>query len=390
MDLEWYTLDDSLRKDTVIEEFASFIWTERYSAYGDFQIVTKSTYNNRQLLTPDTWIAKKDSYRVMKIDTVADDTAEDGTRNLTVTGKSIEALLDDRVGMPSLSNTTVLPNWVLTERPATIARQMFAIVCVNGALDPRDTIPFYRGGQLLPSGSIPEPADAITVTATPNTLYNSIKQVCDTYVLGFRLVRNGEQGQIFFEVYTGNDLTSTQTVRNPVIFDPSLDNLEKINQLTSTAQVKTVAYVFSASGVQVVYSPNADQTKSGADRRVLLVSSSNNLPAGPALDLALKQEGIQALAKQLPLYSFDGQLPATIPYVYGRDYNLGDIVEERNSDGFGSRMIVTEQIFASDSTGEKAYPTLTLYQTIIPDSWISWNANDTWSTVDPAETWSMA
>jgi hypothetical protein len=388
--MEWYTLDESLRKDQVIEEFASFIWTERYSAFGDFQIVTKSNLNSRTLLTPGTRLAMKDSFRVMTVDTVADDTAEDGTRNLTVTGKSIESLLDDRVAMPAFQNTTVAPNWVLTERPATIVRQMFAIICVNGALDPRDSIPFYRGGQLLPSGSIPEPADAITVTATPNTLYNSIKQICDTYVLGFRLVRNGEQGQLFFEVYTGNDLTSTQNVRKPVIFDPSLDNLEKINQLTSTALVKTVAYVFAANGTQVVYSPNADQTKSGSDRRVLLVSSSNNLPAGPALDLALKQEGIQALAKQLPVYSFDGQLPANIPYVYGKDYNLGDIVEERNSDGFGSRMIVTEQIFASDSTGEKAYPTLTLYQTIIPHTWISWDANETWSTVDPAETWSNA
>jgi hypothetical protein len=37
--MEWYTLDDALRRDQVIEEFNSFIWTERYSAWGDFQII---------------------------------------------------------------------------------------------------------------------------------------------------------------------------------------------------------------------------------------------------------------------------------------------------------------------------------------------------------------
>jgi len=388
--MEWYTLDSALRRDSVIEEYASFIWTERYSAFGDFQIVTRSTYNNRQQLATGTRIAMKGSYRVMTVDTVADDTGLDGTRNITVTGKSLESLLDDRVAMPAMQNTTVAPNWVITERPATIVRQMFAIICVNGALDPRDSIPFYTGGQLLPSGSIPEPPDAVTITSTPGTLYAAIKAICDTYGLGFRLVRNGELGQIFFEVYTGNDLTADQTSRNPVIFDPSLDNLEKISQLTSTALVKTVAYVFAANGTKVVYAPTANQAGSGSDRRVLLVSSSNNLPAGPALDLALTQEGIQALAKQQTVYSFDGQLPQMIPYVYGRDYNLGDLVEERNSDGFGNQMVVTEQIFVSDNTGERAYPTLTLNQAIVPGTWLSEDPNDTWSTVDPTETWSTA
>lgn len=386
----WYTLDDSLRRSQVIEGYNSFIWTERYSAFGDFQIVTQSTFQNRQLLAPKTWISMNGSYRVMIVDTVADTTGADGSRNITVTGRSLEALLLDRVGMPALASTTTTPNWVLTGTPGNIAREMFHQICVLGALSQQDSVPFYTIGSLLPNGSIAEPNQLLTISAQPDMLYNQIQQVCNAYGLGFRLVKNGDKGQVYFEIYTGHDLTSSQNVRNPVIFDPNMDNLSAISTVASTAQVKTVAYVFSQNGTAVVYAPTAVTSDSGTDRRVLLVNSSNTTVAGATLNAALHQEGIQALAAQQLVYTFDGELPPSSPYVYGRDYNLGDIVEERNSDGVGNQMVVTEQIFSSDDTGDRMYPTLALYQTITPGTWISEPANLVWSTVDPTLVWANA
>src|SRR3954469_11205638 len=114
---EWYTLDDFLRRDTVVEGFESFIWTERYSAAGDFQIITKSTFESRQLLTPQTMIAMNKSHYVMMIDTVGDETAENGTRTPRVPGRSLEALLDSRVAMPAVTDTTTMPAWVVVDTP---------------------------------------------------------------------------------------------------------------------------------------------------------------------------------------------------------------------------------------------------------------------------------
>ena len=386
--MEWYTLDDALRKDQVIEGFVSFIWTERYAAFGDFQIITKSTFENRSLLLTGTRLAMAGSTYVMVVDTVEDDTDEDGTRNITVTGKSFEALLDDRVAMPALGNLAETPAWVLTGTPGDIVRQMFHEICQFTVLDPLDTIPFYVPGTLLPEGNLGESSDVITVTAAPDTLYNTIQKICNTYNLGFRLVRNGELGQIYFEVYVGNDLTSDQSTLPAVIFDPNMDNLEKISQLTSTATIKTVAYVFAQNAAVVVYAPSSLESDSGSDRRVLLVNSSNNDDAGPDLNTALMQEGLIALAAQRTVYSFDGELPQSVPYIYGQDYKLGDLVEERNSDGFGNQMIVTEQIFASDNTGERAYPTLVVSQLITPGSWAAWDGAEDWGEVDSSVHWS--
>jgi hypothetical protein len=362
--MEWYTLDDALRRDQVIEEFNSFIWTERYSAWGDFQIIAPYSADCKALLAPKKMLAMQGSYRVMIIDTVSDDTDENGERLLTVTGKSIEDLLDDRVAMPALADTTTTPNWVITGTPDYVANFMFHSVCVEGAISDNDTIPFFTEGQLIQSGNIPFPTVEITVTASPDTLYNSIKNVCDTYSLGFRLVRNGETGQIYFEIYTGNDLTTGQTLMSPVIFDPNLHSLQQISQLVSTAQLKTVAYVFASNGAVIVNAPGVVSSVSGADRRVLLVNSSNDADASDALTSALMQEGLQALRDQQEIYSFDGQLPPTVPYIYGVDYNLGDLVEERDEMGNVSLMLVTEQIFTSDDSGERSYPTLSLQKTV--------------------------
>jgi hypothetical protein len=380
---DWVTLDDLARPIQVIEGYESFIWSERYSSSGDFQILTKSTFDNRTQLKPGTWVWRVGSTYVMIVNTVEDVTGQNGDRKITVTGKSLENLLMDRVGMPSLASLAVSPNWVLTGLPADVARDMFRQICFVGNISVQDSIPHYGEGTYLPSGSIPEPTPAITVTAAPDLLYNQIKSVCDAYNLGFRFVyvlnQGTHSGQIFFEIYTGSDRTTDQNVRTPVVFAPELENLSQPRWLTSNAGLKNVAYVYAQNGAAMVYGPLTDVTVSGQDRHILLINSSNPGPAGAALTTALQQEGIQALAQQKAIYAFDGQLPANYSYVYGRDYGLGDIIEERDADGNVSQMFVTEQIFASDNTGDRSYPTLVIYQTLTTGSWGEISPDISWS-----------
>ena len=395
--MEWFTLDSQFRRQLPIEGFQSFIWTERYSAYGDFQIVTKSTHDNRTLLADQTFIGKAGSTYVMKIDTVTDATDTSGVRNITVTGKSLEALLDDRLAavVTTTTDTTVTPNvttttltdWISTGTPGAIARDLFNRVCVEGVLDVHDSIPHYTFGTLLPAGNLAETSDTITLDAPPASLYSTLTQLCNTYSLGFRLVRNGDLGEIYFEVYVGNDLSSGQSVKPAVIFETTLNNLDKPTFLTSSAILKNVAYVYATNGYEIVYSPTYDTSSSGTARRVMIINSSNSLPAGSALTTALQQEGLIALAAQRQVYSFDGELPPSVPYVYGQDYGLGDLVEERNEDGYIAMMLVTEQIFSSDTTGEKSYPTLAVSQVLTPGSWLNFDTGLDWADVPTTQHW---
>lgn len=384
---EYFTMDENLRRNEMIEGFKSFIWTERYNTAGDFQIVTASTLAAKALFSTGTYLGMNMSKYIMVVDTVEDKEDDTGVRLLTVTGKSLENLFSDRVAMGVISDTTTNPNWVITGAPDQVMMYAFQQICVETILDVHDTIPFYHMGALLPPGNLPLPADSITVTTAPTDLYTYLTQIASTYGLGFRLIRDGDTSSVYFEVYVGNDLTSDQTVLDPVIFDPNLDNLQGIDYLTSTAAVKTVAYVYATNGSAVVYNVNADPNAYGDGRRVLLVNSTNDSTAGDDLQTALEQEGLIALSQYNQVYSFDGELPATLPYTYGTDYNLGDMIEERDESGNANQMIVTEQIFSSDNTGDRAYPTLTLLETITPGTWGSWDANQAWSDVDSSQVW---
>lgn len=374
--MEWYTLDDQLRKAQVIEGFESFIWTERYSGWGDFQIDIPSSFSAKKLLTPGTNITKDDSYRVMTIETVLDTRDENNAKKLTVTGRSIERLLDDRIAMPALASLTTTPQWVITGTPGNIARSIFSTICVSHAINAGDSIPFYTSGTLLPAGSIAEPSTSVTIALDPDSVYNSIKSVCDYYNLGFRIVRNGDLSQLYFEVYTGTDRTSTQTANPAVIFSEDLDNLTNKSSLKSIATIKNVAYVFTPNGVGTVYPVGVDPTVSGFNRRALIVKADDiTLPAGSALNTAIQQRGLQELTKYQNVYQFDGQIPQIGSYKYGVDYNLGDLVEERDENGFGSFLLVTENISVSDAQGKRSYPTLSVFNQVVPGTWDAWPAS---------------
>jgi hypothetical protein len=390
--MEYYILDSNLKKDQVIEGFESFIWTDRYSAVGDFEIKIQSTKVTRDLFSTGTMLGCSGSNRVMIIDTITDALDSNDARMLDITGKSMEILLNDRVAFPALTDLTTTPKWVLTDTPGNIIRTIFTTICVTGALDPNDTIPFYAAGTITPPGSIAEPTDVVTVSLDPDTVYNTVKAIADIYNLGFRFVRNSETDpHIYFEVYTGTDCTSGQTTVPAVIFSEELDNLSNKSVLTSTAIEKTVAYVFAPNGALAVFATGADLSASGFGRKVLMVNAQDiTTVAGSDLNAELTQRGLDALAVQQKIYTFDGQIPQVGGYVYGTDYNLGDIVEEQDETGFGSQMRVTEHIFVSDNVGDRSYPTLSGAVVVVPGSWLAWNDGQDWTDVPTIDTWSTS
>ena len=376
--MEAYILDPLLRRIVVLDQFESLIWTERFVAYGDFQMDIQSTQSTRRLLQPGTMLAMNLSYRVMTVETVEDETDAEGRRMLSIKGRSLEAILMDRVAKNSIEDLTTSPKWTITDEPAKVARKIFHDICVSGILDPGDIIPFIHEGTILPPSGIPEPVDPITVELEPTSVYEAIEDICTVWSLGFRLQRNFDSSELWFDVYTGNDRTSAQTVLPAVIFTPELDNLQNTKELTTIDKSKNVAYVYSSAGFLKVYPIGVDEDVEGFERRVLVVNATDVTAETPDIPAALLQKGMEELAKNRVYQAFDGEIAQDSQYKYGVHYNLGDIVEMRGTDGQINNMRVTEQIFVSDREGERAYPTLALNTFITTGSWLSWLNNKQW------------
>lgn len=387
--MEVYILDSLYRRTDVVDKYQSLIWTERMREYGDFELKLQSTLENRNKFKEGTKLAILDSYRVMTVETVEDSTDESGENFLDVKGTSMEAILDQRLALAALSDTTTNPKWSITDTPKAIAEKMFHDICVTGVLDPGDVIPMINEGSIFPADTIPFPPDEVTYEIDPKPLYDAMTDLCGLYLMGFRLVRNGDTGQLWFDVYMGSDRTSHQTALPAVVFSPGLDNLQDTSELTSIATYKNVAYVISPVGHAVVYPMDVDPETEGFERRVLLVNVTD-IPDGTSPEDAtaiMTQRGYEELAKNRRTSAFDGEISQISQYVYGRDYNLGDLVELRDANGVGNTMQVTEHIFVSDKEGDRSYPTLTVTQFVTPGSWLAEPPTKVWEDFGETDYW---
>jgi hypothetical protein len=373
-----YTLDPLLRRDQLIDRFVSCIWTERFAAYGDFELILESTSSNRKLFITGTLLACNLSNYVMKVTTVEDAKDADGRPILTIKGLSLEYILEDRGAFGVLDDLTTVPKWIITDEPADVARKIFHDICVTGILDEGDIIPYIVEGSFLPEDTIDEPIDPITVELSPQSVYKAIKDICDAWNLGFRMLRNGDASQLYFDIYAGSDRTTQQDILDAVVFTPELDNLQNTKQLTSIDDYKNVAYVFSPAGVQVVYPQDVNPETSGFQRNVLMVEASDITDDNPDPEAAMIQRGNEELAKHRSFSAFDGEIDPNSSYKYGTHYYLGDLVEIRDVDGATNVMRVTEQIFVEDAEGERAYPTLAINLFINTGSWLSWENAQVW------------
>jgi hypothetical protein len=384
--VEIYTLDPLLRRQYVTDRFSSLIWTERWQSTGDFQLDVISTPQNRSRFKPDTYLALNKSNYVMRVETIEDDVDANGQKLLVIKGRSMEAVLADRVAFSIEGDTTTTPKWTITDTPAAVARKIYHDICVTGVLNVADIIPYVTEGTFMPASTIAEPIDPITLEMEPTTVYEAITQVCQSWALGFRMLRNGDLTQLYFDIYAGSDRTTAQTTLPPVVFAPEMDNLQNTKELTTIDSSKNVAYVYSPAGFAEVYASGVDPEVEGLERRVLVVNATDITSDNPNVTAALNQRGYQELAKYRVLQAFDGEISQSSQYVYGRDYNLGDLVETRNTDGVTNNMRVTEQIFVEDQNGERSYPTLTLNTFINTGSWLSWTSNEAWFDFDADTT----
>jgi hypothetical protein len=371
--MDLYMLDTQLRRETVIDKYKSLIWTERYSDVGEIELVVESSLENRQKFKAGKWLALSESYRCMKIETVQDKTDEDGADLLTITGPAIEIILDDRVAFNVKDDLVTNPKWIITDVPAAVARKVFHDICVTGILDTHDIIPFIADVDLLPADTLPEPSDPITVEIEPDSVLNVVRQICQAYDLGFRLLRNFDFSQLAFDIYAGSDRTSQQDDYPTVIFSSELENIKNTTELKSVAGVKNIAYVYSNLGFEEVVATDVDPNLVGFERQVMSIKMDDfDEGTDPLVVTALmQQKGREELSKVRNFQGLDGEVNQASQYKYGTDYQLGDIVELRGKDGVSSNMRVTEQIFVSDEEGERSYPTLSIRQLVTPGSWLA-------------------
>lgn len=162
--------------------------------------------------------------------------------------------------------------------------------------------------------------------------------------LGWNIIVDIKKKQFVFYVVEGVNRSATQRDNPPVIFSPEFNSLKSMGYTESYLDYKNMAYVAGqGEGVdrRVI---TISESASGLDRYELFVDArdieetstddaGNETPRSAAdIEVDLTNRGNENLSEHSQEIYMEGQILTKSPFIYERDWDLGDIVTIQNKD----------------------------------------------------------
>ena len=90
-------LDSDFGSIGILDKYSSFIWTDRYSDAGDFELCLPVTAKYAQDIKEDMFLSIPTSDRTMIVESIKIITDREEGNTYNITGKSLESILDRRI-----------------------------------------------------------------------------------------------------------------------------------------------------------------------------------------------------------------------------------------------------------------------------------------------------
>lgn len=262
----------------ICEDYKSIIWTERFHGFGDFKLTVPGTLENLQIYQLDYYLYTKGTNKLMIIEQVELNTEYSKQSLLTISGRSLESILDRRVMHP-------YPIWdgtrlCMHERTKGKVKDVIKhytnlLFKQRDSLDTSherhvtgfgwysvDELPSgIRKGRPVSSmdiGNIRANANGTVRNMTRNadyshaayddtdpyimegSWYKLVQNLTDLTMSGWAIEHDGEDPYYWYGyTYNGVNRTFNQGERPPVVFSPKYDNLSKATYFKSKVSTRT-------------------------------------------------------------------------------------------------------------------------------------------------------
>lgn len=301
-------LDESMILQHICEDYKSIIWTERFHGFGDFKLTVPGTLENLQIYQLDYYLYTKGTNKLMIIEQIELNTEYSKQSMLTVSGRSLESILDRRVMHPyPIWEGTILCKEERTRGKVkdVIKHYSNLLFKQRDSLDPSherhvkgfgwysvDELPGgIRRGRPVSSMDIgdirvstegvvrdmsirnPNWGRYMDYTKDPYSMegswYKLVQELTDLTMSGWAIEYDGEDPYYWYGyTYNGVNRTFNQGERPPVVFSPKYDNLSKATYFKSKVGTRTKIF----SGAVKFEIP----TQLALDGEYLGASASNN------------------------------------------------------------------------------------------------------------------
>lgn len=271
-------LDESMIIQHICEDYKSVVWTERFRGFGDFKLVVPGTLENLRTYQLDYYLYTKGTNKLMIIEQVELNTEYGKESLLTISGRSLESILDRRVMHP-------YPMWdgtLLCKHERTRGKVKDVIKHYTNLLfKQRDSLDATHERHVMGFGwySVDELPDGIRkgrpvssmdigdiqVSSAgyvrgmsksadyknigyddkdPYTMegswYKLVQELTDLTMSGWAIEYNGEDPYYWYGyTYNGVNRTFGQGERPAVVFSPKYDNLSKATYFKSKVSTRT-------------------------------------------------------------------------------------------------------------------------------------------------------
>lgn len=338
--MDLWLLDKNFRKVEVIDTYISFIWTDRYMEAGDFSLTFKMNSELLDIYKEGYYLSCSFSKKLMIIEDFELTTNVEDGDELTISGRSLESILDRRI----VWNQTIF-NGDLQNAIERLLND--AIISPSIADRAIDNFIFLRNED--------ERIADLTIDTqyTGDNLYEVISNLCKETNIGFEVLPSN--GYFVFHLFIGEDRS------HEVIFSPEFGNLQSSDYKETYSAYRNVALV-AGEGEGAARRTAVVGEATGLDRKEMYVDARNvssNSGAVPATSYVkqLQQQGEDALIEAQKIHSHFGDIIPNVYKSYGIDYQIGDFVTFMDSYGFKSTPRVDEYIYSDNTNEIKAYPT---------------------------------
>lgn len=228
--MEAIFMDSGFKNTRIIDAFSSFIWNDQYIGYGDFELRFPMVEGALGGIDLGRYLTNNESDRYMIVEGIEMRTSVEDGNTVTISGRSLESLLDRRV---------ILEQTILT---GSFQDGIFRLINAS-ILNP--TNPDRKISKIIFKWSedpriISEQID-LTVNKGAN-LYDAVYEICYDRRIGFRCIPNDKDGTISFELFMGQDRSYAQSKNPWVVFSPKFENIQETDMVINKENLRNVIY----------------------------------------------------------------------------------------------------------------------------------------------------
>lgn len=332
----------------VIDTYTSLLWTVRYDEAGEFELIMPANNHNLELFKLDYYLQNLDSDRLMIIEKKVIETDVESGNELTITGRTLESILNRRI------------IWVQTTISGNLQNAVKKLIN-DAIISPSDS------SRKISNFIFEDNADtAITNLTidesqyTGDNLYDIIHTICELKHIGFKVTLNSAF-QFVFKLYAGIDRSYSQTTLPCVVFSNKFENLLSSNYSENKTNYKNVTLV-GGEGEGTDRTTATYGTESGLARRELFTDARDLSTNDGEIDATtyqnqLIERGTEKLKNYEIVKDIDGEIVTTNLYTLNEDYSLGDVVQVVDSYGTEAKSRITEVVTSISASSQSTYPT---------------------------------